>query len=98
MKNDILKDNPLMIVDIGASGGIDSRWGNITSSYRGILFEPDPREFEKLKIKEGGKSIVLNTALSDSTQTLNFHLCEKQEVSSVYIPNINFLRLFPESN
>ena len=41
MKN-MLENNPLWVVDIGASGGIDPRWEKSHYSYRGILFEPDP--------------------------------------------------------
>ena len=47
----LLKKNQLVIVDIGASGGIDPRWGKTTEFYKGILFEPDPGEFNALKKK-----------------------------------------------
>ena len=49
VENNILANNPLFIVDVGASGGIDSRWKNFSSNFRAILFEPDPREYEILK-------------------------------------------------
>ncbi len=96
MVGNILANNPLWIVDIGASGGIDPRWAKFTSSYKGILFEPDPREFDRLKSKSGKNLVVLNSALSDSANTVDFHLCEKQQVSSVYLPNIDFLSKFPD--
>ena len=92
----ILENNLIKVVDVGASGGIDSRWSKFTSSYKGILFEPDPREYETLKLKSGKNLIVLNSALSDSKRTIDFHLCKKQEVSSVYLPNIDFLEKFPD--
>lgn len=95
--NDLLTDNPLWIVDIGASGGIDPRWPKLTSSFKGILFEPDPREYEDLRSKAGKNLIVLNSALSDSVNTMNFNLCRKQEVSSVYLPNTKVLKKFPDS-
>ena len=41
--------------------------------------------------------IVLNSALSDSNKEIEFHLCKKQEVSSVYPPNFNFLNKFADS-
>jgi hypothetical protein len=47
--NNLLANNPLWLVDIGASGGIDPRWKNFTSSLKAILFEPDTREYERLK-------------------------------------------------
>ena len=41
--------NPLTIVDIGASGGIHPRWQRSKFAFKGILFEPDPREYDNLK-------------------------------------------------
>ena len=93
----LLRDNPLRIVDIGASGGIDARWAKFTSEYQGILFEPDPREFERLKSTSARQLVVLNSALFDSVSTIDFHLCRKQQVSSVYVPNAGFLARFPKA-
>lgn len=94
----VLANNPLTIVDVGASGGIDDRWAKLTSSYRGILFEPDPREYEDLRAKSGKNLFVFNSALSGAPETIDFHLCSKQQVSSVYRPNQNFLRAFPDAS
>jgi len=93
----LLNNNQLMIVDIGASGGIDKRWKNLTSSFKCILFEPDPREYSKLKENSDSNSIVLNSALSDSTKKVEFHLCKKQEVSSIFPPNFDLLNKFPDA-
>ena len=49
--NLLLSDNPLYIVDVGAREGMHSRWNKFTSSYKGILFEPDPKEYKLLKSK-----------------------------------------------
>lgn len=94
--DELLRDNPLRIVDIGASGGIDARWAKFTNEYQGILFEPDPREFERLKSTSAQQLLVLNSALFDSVTTIDFHLCQKQRVSSVYFPNSEFLARFPK--
>lgn len=97
MAENILANNPLWVVDVGASGGIDHRWANFTTSYKGILFEPDPREYDILKSESGKNLIVLNSALSDSGDTIDFHLCKKQQVSSAYLPNFDFLNRFPDA-
>jgi FkbM family methyltransferase len=96
IKNDLLANNPFWIVDIGASGGIDPRWINFTSSYKAILFEPDQRAYDNLKLTKQDNIILLNCALSDSAQDVTFHLCNKQQVSSIYLPNISFLERFPD--
>ena len=93
----LLENNNLIIVDIGASGGIDARWGKTTEFYKGILFEPDPREFNALKKNSDNNLIVLNSALADSKKEVEFHLCKKQMVSSIYPPNFNFLNKFSDA-
>ena len=95
--DELLNNNHLIIVDIGASGGIDPRWSKTTECYKGILFEPDPREFDALKKNSDNNLIVINSALSDSNKEIEFHLCKKQQVSSVYPPNFNFLDKFTDS-
>jgi len=95
-ENNMLANNPLWVVDVGASGGIDPKWAKFTTFHKGILFEPDPREYETLNSKSGKNLIVINSALSDSSSTIDFHLCEKQQVSSAYLPNFDFLNKFPD--
>jgi FkbM family methyltransferase len=95
-EDNLLAKNPLWIVDVGASGGIDQRWSKLTNNYMAVLFEPDPREYEILSEKSGANMIVLNAALSDTAGAVDFHLCKKQQVSSVFLPNMDFLRKFPD--
>jgi FkbM family methyltransferase len=92
----LLENNHLIIVDIGASGGIDSRWKSVTPYFKGILFEPDAREYDTLKENSESNLIVLNSALSDSRKKVEFNLCKKQMVSSIYRPNFNFLEKFTD--
>ena len=49
IENDILANNPLYVVDVGARDGMHPRWAKFTSSYRGILFEPEQKEYDLLK-------------------------------------------------
>ena len=97
VENKLLENNPLWIVDVGARDGIHSRWAKFTSFYKGILFEPDMIEYEKLKSEIGNNLIVLNSALSDSVNNVEFNLCKKRGASSIYLPNFNFLDKFPDS-
>ncbi len=63
------------------------------------MFEPDPREFDRLKKSFNNRNnyIVLNSVLSDSVGETDFYLCRKQQVSSVYPPNFKFLEKFPDA-
>jgi FkbM family methyltransferase len=94
--DDILKEHPLYIIDIGASGGLHPRWNKFPFEFKALLFEPDPREFERLKSQTSGKYIILNSVLSECAGEINFNLCKKQQISSVYVPNFSFLNKFPE--
>ena len=92
-----LKENPISMVDIGASGGIHSRWKKFTPNLKSVLFEPDPREFESLRSMNEQQMIVLNSGVSDVCGEIDFNLCRKQQVSSIYKPNFDVLDKFPNS-
>ena len=94
--NNLLRNNPLWIVDVGASGGIHARWGNLTSCLKCILFEPDLKEYEKL-LNKNNDQIIINAALSDKVKNIDFNICKKQEVSSVYMPNYDLINKFPDT-
>ena len=96
MKN-LLENNPLIIVDIGASGGIHERWRQYGAGIKTILFEPDYEEFEKLVSKKSENSLVINSALVEKSKIVDFNICKKQEVSSIYTPNQHLLDRYEDS-
>ena len=97
MKNtNILENNPIVVVDVGAASGIDPRWKSFTEYYKGIMFEPDPREFSNLTKEWNKNLVVLNAALSDMYGSRKLHLCKKQHLTSIYKPNHEFLKHFPD--
>lgn len=91
------KLDELTIIDIGASGGIDSKWNDIHSNCKFVLFEPDERAFNTLISENNDQYIIYNTALSDQEGEKFFYLTRKQEVSSLLYPNIEFLNKFYDS-
>ena len=91
--NSIIK-TPLCIVDIGASGGISPRWAKLTSNYKTILFEPHLEAFKKLNSAVSDNQVVLNSGLSDRSGNVDFYLCKKQMVSSMFIPDFPFINKF----
>ena len=97
-KNDFKNiSGSLVIVDIGASGGLHPRWKKSNFPFTGILFEPDPREYDNLKASLPDNYKVYNVALAAQEGEVDLHLCRKQMCSSILPPNLPFLRLFPES-
>ena len=88
--------SPLILIDIGASGGLESNWKDARKYLQIIGFEPDQREFHNLKKNENSNTRYLNTGLFNKKATLDYYLTEKQQTSSMLKPNRSFLEKFPE--
>jgi len=85
--------NKLRILDIGAANHkIDNRWRFLNHQIEVILFEPDYRSYVDLKSK---CYEVYTCALGSKSETRNVNLTKKAECSSFFVPNIEFLKNFP---
>lgn len=84
------------LLDIGAAGEIQPRWRPFIQFLNYFGFEPDERSRNKIKNNnEKFKTYkILPYALGSETKTLNFNLCKKPQVSSLYEPNMHFLSRF----
>jgi len=92
------KTYPIVLVDIGASGGIERNWKPAKKYLQLVGFEPDEREFSNLE-KQGNENITyLNTAVYKEKTVLDYYLAKKQMTSSIFKPNLKFLNKFPESD
>jgi FkbM family methyltransferase len=90
-------ESPIVLVDIGASGGLQSHWKKAQKHLKVIGFEPDEREFHRLKAAAPAGMVYLNTALYSEKARLQFNLAREQKVSSIFKPNAAFLAQFPGS-
>jgi len=85
------------LLDIGAAGEVEPRWKPYTQFLHYIGVEPDERsrsKLNKMNMKVFKSYQVLPYALTSKKQTLNFNLCKKPLVSSLYEPNTKFLSRF----
>jgi len=84
------------LLDIGAAGEVEPRWKPFIQFLHYIGVEPDERSRNILtNDKNEFKSYeVLPYALTSKKQTLDFNLCRKPLVSSLYEPNTAFLSRF----
>ena len=88
---------PLVLVDVGASGGIDPKWGAAARHLQVIGFDADDRA--PLTEATGTPRVThLRSALHSNKSRLSFNLLKRQEVSSIYMPNRQFVDRFPESD
>lgn len=88
--------NDLVLLGVGASGGIHRRWKSFAPSLNAILFEPDERAYQQLLAKQSGSVQVVNAALFQHPGEYPFYRCQKQEVSSNYRPNFELINRYPE--
>jgi FkbM family methyltransferase len=88
--------SPLHLIDIGASGGLEGNWQAAEKYLKVIGFEPDKTAWEKLSLQKEEKYKYLNTGLFNKKGFVDFNITKKQMVSSIYTPNLKFLKQFPE--
>jgi FkbM family methyltransferase len=91
---DLLRLDPLVLVDVGARGGILDRWRHVEPWLRTVGFEPDARSLDTVERSE--RSTVLHTALGSEPGSLDLHLTAEESHSSVLPPNRAFLSRFPQ--
>lgn len=94
-----LGDKPLLIFDVGARGGLHSRWGKFASIIQVVGFEPDRPECNRLNESAPTlpyKAKFLPYALGrENAGAVKFYVCRKPGCSSIYEPNLQFTQNFP---
>jgi len=90
----------LTLIDIGAAGGIESRWRPASRYLNFIGFEPDARSRQSLMAqKPVCKSYVVHPfAIWSTFGEILINFTKKPEVSSFFEPNMDFLKNFPRSD
>lgn len=99
--DEVFERQPLVLVDVGARGGLKSNWAPARRHLRLIGFEPDPREFAALTRRaaaSGSGDIFYNTALHNRRGAVTLYLARDRGLSSVFRPNRPFLDAFPEAD
>ena len=89
--------HPLVLVDVGAGGGLQHNWRPASKYLRVIGFEPDDRAYAELASSQNGSFTYLHTALHNTSGESPLHLSRKQTVSSMLSPDGHFLARFPEA-
>ena len=95
MINDkLLSNNNLILIDIGASGGVNPKWNKKTKNFLTVLFEPNTNAYQDLLKNKKKNEVIIQKALSEKKQNLNYNICQSPQASSFYKPNFNFLKQF----
>ena len=103
---DILRDHPLTVIDIGASGQLVEPWASIRDRAPDAInivgFEPEEKECARLNRSaariDGGTQSFLPYALWDRRCEVTLHVAEDPSTSSVHPPNWVLLDEFADKH
>lgn len=91
-----LDNQPITLIDVGASGGIPKHWKALNRHLKVVGFEPDATEWQKLQQSSHPYMQYLNAALADKEGEVVFHLNRKQMTSSIFKPNPDVVSRFED--
>jgi FkbM family methyltransferase len=77
---------PLLVVDVGARGGIESLWTAFGDGVRIVAFEPDAQECARLQAEASANVTYLPLALGAKSNKRTLHIARFPAASSFY-PN-----------
>lgn len=89
--------NKVVLVDVGARDGIDSRWKPFHQHLDVIAFEPDPFECERLNRSNWPYPIKFMPLALGATdgEKVTLNICKNPGCSSLLRPNLALCRDFP---
>jgi len=93
-------DDSYNIIDVGAAGGLPPRfrWMPFLKKIHLTAFEPDDRDISNFESQQNVKKVDFqNVALSDKGQELKLYLTLNNVLSSIYEPDVNFLKKYPDT-
>ena len=98
----LMPDEAISFLDIGAANGAPPRWSAIREFIDYCAVEPDPRSSGEVLQKETESQYrserLVTKALWNESGEVSLNLCRKAMTSSIYEPNDDFAKLFPDSN
>jgi len=92
----LLGKDSIVLLDLGAAGGIEPRWKKIASTISYFGFEPDARSQEVIPNTSFAHYELLPFAAGKMNSTRNLYVTKDEGKSSTYVPNYEFLERFPE--
>lgn len=96
----VYERHPLVLVDVGARGGLKRNWSTARRHLRVLGFEPDEREFTRLvesSRSSGNSSTFFNVALHNRAGSLPLYVARDGGLSSIFEPNRAFIDAFPDA-
>jgi FkbM family methyltransferase len=94
------RQHPIVLVDVGARGGLKNNWSAARRHLRVLGFEPEKREFGQLSAPSlsGQSTTYFDVALHDRRGPLRLQVARDRGLTSIFEPNRAFLDAFPEAS
>jgi FkbM family methyltransferase len=93
--HDLLNEQPFVVVDVGASGGMSGKWASLQAPLRYVGFEPDEAEHRKLVARaDPNRETYFNAGIAGTTGEVDFRVTRMQACSSLLAPNWEFVAPF----
>lgn len=92
------RQSPLVLVDVGSSGGVKSNWKLAEKYLQVIGFEPEDEGFDNLAASKDSRTKYLNTGLYKERATLPFYVTRENTDSSIFKPNRELIDKFPAAS
>lgn len=92
--------HPLVLVDVGARGGLKRQWSPATRHLQSIGFEPDTREYQRLVAnpRTNERMTFFNKALHNRREQIPLRITRNPALTSIFEPNREWLDSFPEAD
>ncbi|NBY45315.1 MAG: FkbM family methyltransferase [Acidimicrobiia bacterium] len=98
----LMPDESISFLDVGAANGAPPRWFASREFIDYCAVEPDPRSSGEVLQKETESRYkserLITKALWNKSGEVSLNLCRKAMTSSIYVPNDDFAKLFPDSS
>ena len=82
--------------DVGARWGIEKPWSSFRELLQLVSFEPDREEYNSLMEKKDLNDMLYPYALFKESESLSLNLTKSRGCSSLYKPNYEFLKNYPD--
>ena len=93
---EIYRRQPIVLVDVGARGGLKSNWTAARRHLQMIGFEPDKREHARLADRGASGETIFDVALNNERGPVRLHVAKDRGLTSIYEPDRDFLATFPD--
>ena len=93
--DNLLNQDSIVLMDVGAAGGIEPRWKKFAGKVSYVGFEPDGRAQEFVPNVRFAEYEMIPSALGESRSVRRLNITKDVGKSSLFVPNWELLERFP---